>query len=80
MKDDAWTKIRNRLALAKMPLCLHELKIPGVSESAAGARLREATRRGDTVCSRVPGKRFKSWKLNEVSDIDWTQDARFMKV
>ncbi len=68
MINTAREKIRTRLALADEALPLHALKIPGVSESAAGARLREMTRNGETLCITVPGKKFKVWTLKPVSD------------
>ena len=44
-------------------LALHEFKIPGISESALGARLRELTREGKTVREFRKGERFKQWQL-----------------
>lgn len=55
-----------RLYEAGQPLPLHALKVPGVSESAAGARLRELTREGITVRVQVPGKKFLAWTLAKV--------------
>ena len=52
-----------RLYEANAALPLHALGIPGVSESAAGARLRELTRDGITEVVKVPGKKFKAWRL-----------------
>jgi hypothetical protein len=78
-KIKAGHKILSRLALADEPLALHQLNIPDVSESAAGARLREYTRAGVTVRVKVPGKKFLSWTLAPQSDYDWTTDKRFLK-
>lgn len=59
----ARARIVARLYASPEPLPLHRLDIPGVSESAAGARLRELTRDGITQAVKVPGKKFLAWRL-----------------
>lgn len=56
-------KILMRLSGASRPLALHELDIPGVSQAAASARLREMAKENLVVSFPVPGKRFTSWAL-----------------
>ena len=60
-------KILARIREADRPLSLTELQIIGISESTAGARLREMTRAGLTFCEYRKGKRFKHWGLPEWS-------------
>lgn len=56
-------KIIARLYGSSEPLPLHALNIDGVSESAAGARLRELTRDKITQVVKVPGRKFLAWRL-----------------
>lgn len=55
--------IAARLYEAKAPIPLHALGIPGVSETAASARLREMKRDGIVVSVPVPGKKYTAWML-----------------
>lgn len=59
----ARSKIVARLYSSPEPLPLHRLEIPGVSESAAGARLRELTRDQITERVKIPGKKFYAWRM-----------------
>lgn len=54
-----------RLRAEGGPLALHEFNLWGVSESALGARLREARRRGEILTRQRKGKPFKEWYLKE---------------
>ncbi len=59
----ARARIVARLYESREALPLHALRIEGVRESAAGARLRELTRDGITEAVRVPGKKFLAWRM-----------------
>ena len=74
----ARTKILQRLALADLPLPLHQLDLDGVSQAAASARLRELKKEGLVVSVPVKGKKFTAWMLTPQSDYRWEQ--QFMKV
>ena len=52
-----------RLTESSAPLPLHALDIPGVSQTAASARLRELARAGIVESVPVPFKRFTAWRL-----------------
>ena len=69
----ARTKILQRLALADLPLPIHALDIPGVSQTSASARLREMAREGLVVKYPVKGKHFDAWALTPESDIDFSK-------
>ena len=69
----ARTKILQRLALADLPLPLHQLDLDGVSQAAASARLRELKKEGLVVSVPVKGKKFTAWILTPQSDIDFSQ-------
>ena len=56
-------KIIERLTHTAMPLCLFQLKIGGVSETAASARLREMRREGLVVSVPIPGRKYTAWQL-----------------
>lgn len=72
----ARTLILQRLALADLPLPIHDLNITGVSQTSASARLRELHREGLVVKYPVKGKKFDAWALRPESDIDFS----FMKI
>ena len=55
--------IAKRLYEAKAPIPLHALDIPGVSQTAASARLRELKRDGIVVSVPVPGRKYTAWML-----------------
>lgn len=65
-KFTAWDKAREVMSVERRPLALHEFCLKDVSESALGARLREATRRGEALVRFRKGKPFKEWVLSEV--------------
>ena len=67
----ARTKILQRLALADLPLPIHDLNITGVSQTSASARLRELHREGLVVKYPVKGAKYDSWALKPESDSDW---------
>ena len=58
-------KIIMRLASVNQALPLHALDIPGVSQTAASARLREMARDGIAVSVPVVGKRYTAWTLSD---------------
>lgn len=49
------------LHIERVPLALHEFGIANVSQSALGARLREAKRDGLVFTQQRDGKLFKEW-------------------
>lgn len=59
----ARSKIVARLYASPEPLPLHRLEIPGVSQTAASARLRELKRDGIVVSVPVPGAKYTAWML-----------------
>ena len=54
-------KILARLQSSLVPLAVHEILIPDVSQCAASARLREMARDGLVKGSVCPGKSYKIW-------------------
>ena len=48
---------------ASRPLAIHEMVLPGVSQTAASARLRELAKVGIVVGERVPNKAYKAWTV-----------------
>ena len=74
----ARTKILQRLALADLPLPIHDLNITGVSQTSASARLRELHREGLVVKYPVKGRKYDAWALRPESNYDMTQP--FLKV
>jgi len=71
-KATAKDLIRNALSLAILTgfpwKAVHELRIVGVSECAASARLREMARTGEVAGRYREGKTFKEWMLLTVSE------------
>ena len=74
----ARTLILQRLALADLPLPIHALDIPGVSQTSASARLRELAKEGLVVSYPVKGAKYTAWALVPESDYQWSQ--QFLKV
>lgn len=68
-------KILQRLALADLPVPIHDLNLTGVSQTSASARLRELAKDGLVVSVPVKGKRFTAWMLTPQSDYKWAQDV-----
>jgi len=57
-------EILRTLAMSTVPLAVHELGIPWVSDTAASARLRELAREGLVVGARAQGKPYKVWTIS----------------
>lgn len=49
---------------ASRPLAIHEMVLPGVSQTAASARLRELAKVGIVVGERVDGRAYKAWSIS----------------
>lgn len=62
----AWDKAKEVMEAERRPLALHEFGLRDVSESALGARLRESTQRGETLCRFRDGRPYKEWVLVKV--------------
>lgn len=56
-------RILARLAQARTPLAVHEIRLDGVSDNAAATRLSELQRAGRVIGVYRPGKPFKEWAL-----------------
>lgn len=75
MKKTAKEKILDFLAMADGPVPIHELRIEGVSQTSASARLREMAREGLVESVPVEGKRYTAWKAVPVVDYDFNTPA-----
>lgn len=58
-------KLIAALHMSPRPLALHEIRVDGVSQTSASARLRELAREGIVESFPVPGKRFTAWALRQ---------------
>lgn len=56
-------KILAFLATCDRPVPLHEMSMPGVSQTSASARLREMARDNIVESVRVPGRKYTCWIL-----------------
>lgn len=70
--ETARQKILRRLALADLPLAVHEIKADVVSDTSCSARLRELAREGLVVKYPVKSKKYDAWALAPESDYQWT--------